>query len=168
MKNLKTLTILAIVALTATSAFAFDLPTSAAVEVVEGISVTQTTGMDFGQVANFAGALVLSTDPGDPMTDAAHISFDPTGYTPAIFEVTSIAGATVNATFTDLDATDGLALSAFTVSLDGGGADEADITAITQVGATDTWNVGCTLTVDPADAVEGAATVGYNVNVVLN
>lgn len=168
MKTLKTLTILTLVVLTATSAMAFDLPTTAAVEVVEGITITQTTGMDFGQVADFSGALILTTDPTAPMTDAAHISFDPTGYTPAIFSVTSMIGATLNATIADTDATDGLALATFTVSLNGGTANEADITAITQVAGTDTWHVGCTLTVDATTAVVGAAAVDYNLNVVLN
>ncbi len=168
MKNFKTLTVLALVALTATSAMAFDLPTTAAVEVVEGISIAQTTGMDFGQVADFNGALVLSTDPTAAMTDVAHISFDPTGYTPAVFTVTSMIGATLNATITDTDATDGLALATFKVSLNGGTSDEADITDITQLAGTDTWNVGCTLTVDAATAVVGAASVAYNLNVVLN
>ncbi len=168
MKSLKTLTVLALVALTATTAMAFDLPTTAAVEVVEGLTIAQVTGMDFGQVADFDGALVLATDPGTAMTDAAHISFDPTGYTPAVFSVTSIIGATLNATITDTDAADGLALSAFKVSLDGGGADEADITAITQIAGTDTWNVGCTLTVDADAALLGAQDVDYNLNVVLD
>ena len=168
MKTLKTLTVVAIVALTATSTLAFDLPTSAAVEIVEGITVTQTTGMDFGQVADFDGDLVLATNPATAMTDNDHISYDPTGYTPAVFDVTSIVGATLNATFTDLDGADGLALSAFEVSLDGGSSDEADITAITQASATDTWHVGCTLTVDAATAALGATAVGYNLNVVLN
>ncbi len=168
MKNLKTLTVLAVVALTATSAFAFDLPTTAAVEVVEGINVTQTTGMDFGQVADFNGALVLASDPTTAMVDASSISYDPTGYSPAVFSVTSIIGATLNATFSDTDAADGLALATFVVSLDGGTTDELDITAITQVAGTDTWNIGCTLTVDAATAVVGVATVGYNLNVVLN
>ncbi len=168
MKNFKSLVILTLVALTASSAMAFDLPTTAAVEVVEGITITQATGMDFGQVADFDGSLVLSTDPTASMTDAAHISFDPTGYTPAIFSVTSMIGATLNATITDTDATDGLALATFTVSLDGGTSDEADITDITQLAGTDTWNVGCTLTVDAATAVVGVAAVAYNLNVVLN
>ena len=52
MKNLKTLSTLAIVALSATGALAFDLPTTAAVEVVEGISMVQVTQMNFGQVAD--------------------------------------------------------------------------------------------------------------------
>ncbi len=168
MKNLKTLTVLALVALTATSAFAFDLPTTAAVEIVEGLTVTQDTGMDFGQVADFDGALVLATNPATAMVDASFISFDSTGYTPAIFSVTSIIGATLNATFTDTDGADGLALSAFAVSLDAGTTDEAAITAITQVAGTDTWNIGCTLTVDAATAALGAAAVAYNLNVVLN
>ena len=168
MKTLKTLTVLTLVTLTATSAFAFDLPTTAAVEVVEGLTITQLTGMDFGQVADFDGVLVLATDPTTPLTDGDHISFDPAGYTPAIFEVTSIIGATLNATITDTDAADGLALSVFKVSLNAGGADEADITAITQVAGTDTWHVGCTLTVDADAALLGATDVDYNVNVILD
>jgi len=168
MKNLKTLTVLALVALTATSAMAFDLPSTAAVEVVEGITITQTTGMDFGQVADFDGDLVLATDPSAAMTDLSHISFDPTGYSPAVFSVTSMIGATLNATITDTDGTDGLALGTFTVSLDGGTNDEANLATITQIAGTDAWNVGCTLTVDAATAVIGAAAVGYNLNVVLN
>lgn len=168
MKNLGTLTILAIVALSATGAQAFDLATTAAVEVVEGITAVQVTAMDFGQVADHDGALVLATDPTTSMTDASFISFDPTGYTPAVFDVTGIIGASLNASFTDTDAADGLALSTFTVSLDGGTTDELALATITQVAGTDTWNVGCTLTVDAATAVVGVAAVGYTMTIVLN
>ena len=168
MKNLRTLAILALVALSATGAHAFDLATTAAVEVVEGVTAVETTGMDFGQVADHDGALVLASDPSTAMTDAAHISFDPTGYTPAIFDVTSIIGASLNASFTDTDGADGLALGTFTVSLDGGTTDEADLTDITQIAGTDTWNVGCTLTVDAATAVVGVAAVAYTMTIVLN
>jgi hypothetical protein len=168
MKNLKTLTILAVVSLTATGALAFDLPTTAAVEVVEGITVAQVTGMDFGQVADHDGALVLDTDPAVAMTDAAFISFDPTGYTPGIFTVTSIIGASLAATFTDTDAADGLALGTFTVSLDAGVSDEANLATITQVANNDTWNVGCTLTVAAATATVGVQAVAYTMSVVLN
>jgi hypothetical protein len=168
MKNFRNLTILALVALTATGAQAFDLATTAAVEVVEGVVVAQTTGMDFGQVADHDGALVLATDPATPLTDAAHISFDDTGYTPAVFTVTSIIGASLNASFTDDDATDGLALATWTVSLDAGANDELDLTDITQLATTDTWNVGCTLTVDAATALVGIAAVDYTITVVMN
>ena len=57
MKNLRMLTILALVALSATGAQAFDLATTAAVEIVEGVSAAQTTEMDFGQVADHDGDL---------------------------------------------------------------------------------------------------------------
>lgn len=168
MKNFRILTILALVALSATGAQAFDLATTAAVEVVEGIVVVQVTGMNFGKVAKHDGALVLSSNPATNMTDAANISFDDTGFTPAIFTVTSIVGASLNATFTDTDGADGLALSAFKVSLDNGGSDEADNTAITQLLTSDTWNVGATLTVTEATAAIGVAAVDYTVAVVLN
>jgi hypothetical protein len=168
MKNLSTLTILALVALTATGAQAFDLATTAVVEVVEGITVTETTAMDFGSVALYDGNLVLSTNPATAMTDVDFISYDPTGYTPGVFSVVSIAGASLNASFVDGDGADGLDVGTFTISLDAGLTDQALITAITQVAATDTWNVGCTLTVDSAEAVLGVAAVGYTMTVVLN
>lgn len=168
MKNLRMITILALVALTATGANAFDLATTAVVEVVEGITVVESTAMDFGAVALYSGDLVLSTNPATAMTDASFISYDPTGYTPGIFAVTSIAGASLNASFVDGDPADGLDVGTFTISLDAGLTDEALITAITQIAATDTWNVGCTLTVDALEAALGVAAVGYTMTVVLN
>ena len=124
--------------------------------------------MDFGQVADHDGTLVLATNPASPMTDASFISFDDTGYTPGIFTCTSIPGASVNASFSDADDVDGLNLSAWTVSLDGGGSDEANLLAITQVAEADTWNIGATLTVVAADAALGAQTPGYTITVTLN
>ena len=168
MKRFNFLAIAALVVLTASGAQAFDLVTSAAVEIVEGVSVVEVTGMDFGQVADHDGDLVLDTDPAVAMTDADFISFDDTGYTPAIFTVTSIPGASLNATFTDSGDEAGLALGTFTVSLDGGSSDEANLLAITQIATDDTWNVGCTLTVTAATALVGAATPGYTATIILN
>ena len=168
MKSLNALTILTFVAITTTSAMAFDLPTTAAVEVVEGITITQTTGMDFGQVADFNGNLSMDPNPNVAMTDPNHISFDPTGYTPAIFLVTSIIGTTLSATINDTDATDGLTLSNFTISLNAGISEEADLADITQVAGTDTWHIACDLNVNATTATVGAHAVAYNLNVVLN
>jgi hypothetical protein len=159
MRNLKTLSTLFLVMLCATSSLAFDLPTTAAVEVVEGITLAQTTQMDFGQVADHDGALALS--------DPNAISFDDTGYTPGIFTCTSIPAASVNCSFTDTDDVAGLNLSAWAVSVNGG-ADEGNLLAITQANAADTWNVGATLTVVAADAIVGVHAPGYTITVVLN
>jgi Domain of unknown function (DUF4402) len=168
MKNLRVLSVMALVLIVAGSASAFDLVTTAAVEIVEGITIAQTTQMDFGQVADHDGALVLATNPASPMTDTSFISFDDTGYTPGIFTCTSIPGASIAATFTNAGDVAGLTLSAFTVSLDAGGSDEGNLATITQIATADTWNVGATLTVAAATAVVGAATPGYTVTVVLN
>ena len=167
MNNLKTVSTLVFIIACAANVMAFDLATTAAVEVVEGISIAQTTQMNFGQVADHDGTLTLTTDAAVAMTDPNFISFDPTGYTPGIFTCTSIAGASVNASFTDSDDVAGLNLSAFTVSVNGA-ADEADLTAITQVNADDTWNVGATLTVVALDALVGVHAPGYTITVVLN
>lgn len=167
MSNLKTVSTLVFVIVAASSAMAFDLPTTAAVEVVEGITLAQTTEMNFGQVADHDGTITVTTDAAVAMTDPDFLSFDPTGYTPGIFTCTSIAGASVNASFADTDDVAGLNLSAFTVSVNGA-ADEALLTAITQVNAADTWNIGATLTVVAADAVVGVHAPGYTITVVLN
>ncbi len=167
MKNLRILTILALVALCASSAFAFDLATTAAVEVVDGVTVTQVTGINFGQVADHDGALVLESDPADPIGDASHISYDATGYTPGIFTVTSVVASVLTAAFTDTDGSDGLTLGTFQVSQDAGSTNET-LTSITQAGATDTWHVGCTLTVDAATASIGVAAVAYTMAVTMN
>ncbi len=167
MKNLKTFSTLVFIVMCAANVMAFDLVTSAAVEVVEGISMVEVTGMDFGQVADHDGTLTVTTDAAVAMTDPNFISFDPTGYTPGIFTVTSIIGASVNSSFADTDDVAGLNLSAFAVSV-GGAADEADLTDITMITTDDTWNVGATLTVVALDAVVGAATPGYTITVVLN
>ncbi len=167
MNSLKTVSTLLIVIACAANVMAFDLVSTAAVEVVEGISIAQTTQMDFGQVADHDGTLTVTTDAAVAMTDPNFISFDPTGYTPGIFTCTSIVGASVNASFTDSDDVAGLNLSAFAVSVNGA-ADEGDLTDITQVNADDTWNVGATLTVVAADAVVGVHAPGYTITVVLN
>ena len=167
MNSLKTVSTLLIVIACAANVMAFDLVSTAAVEVVEGISIAQTTQMDFGQVADHDGTLTVTTDAAVAMTDPNFISFDDTGYTPGIFTCTSIVGASVNASFTDSDDVAGLNLSAFAVSVNGA-ADEGDLTDITQVNADDTWNVGATLTVVAADAVVGVHAPGYTITVVLN
>ena len=167
MNSLKTVSTLLIVIACAANVMAFDLVSTAAVEVVEGISIAQTTQMDFGQVADHDGTLTVTTDAAVAMTDPNFISFDPTGYTPGIFTCTSIVGASVNASFTDSDDVAGLNLSAFAVSVNGA-ADEGDLTDSTQVNADDTWNVGATLTVVAADAVVGVHAPGYTITVVLN
>jgi len=167
MKNLKTLSTLVFVTLCAVNAMAFDLPTTAAVEVVEGITMVQVTEMNFGQVADHDGVLTVTTDAAVAMTDPNFISFDDTGYTPGIFTVTSIPSASVNATFTDSDDVDGLNLSAFTVSVNGA-ADEGDLTDITQQNTDDTWNVGASLTVVALDALVGVHAPGYTISVTLN
>jgi hypothetical protein len=167
MRNLKTLSTLFLVMLCATSSLAFDLPTTAAVEVVEGITLAQTTQMDFGQVADHDGALTVATDAAQALSDPNAISFDDTGYTPGIFTCTSIPAASVNCSFTDTDDVAGLNLSAWAVSVNGG-ADEGNLLAITQANAADTWNVGATLTVVAADAIVGVHAPGYTITVVLN
>jgi hypothetical protein len=169
MKNLRILTILALVALCATSAFAFDLATTAAVEIVEGVTVSQTTGMDFGSVANKTGTLVLSTNPATVLTDASFISVDPATKSPAVFTVDSINGADVSFAFTPVAGT-GLSLDTWTISVDGGTTELAEAAhgGITLASASTSWNVGASLDVVGGTAVNGSQTVSYTIGVTLD
>jgi Domain of unknown function (DUF4402) len=167
MNNLKTVSTLVFIIVCAANAMAFDLVTTATVEIVEGISIIQTTEMNFGQLADHDGAVTVATDPAVALGDPAFLVYDETGYTPGIFTCTSIAGASVDATFTDAADVAGLALSAFTVSVNGG-ANEADNTAIAQQTSDDTWNVGATLTVTALTAVIGVHNPGYTITLALN
>ena len=167
MNNLKTVSTLVFLVVCASNAMAFDLVTTAAVEIVEGISIVQTTEMNFGQLADHDGAVTVATDPAVALSDPAHIVYDETNWTPGIFTCTSIAGASIAATFTDAGDVAGLGLSAFTVSVNGG-ANEANLATIQQQTSDDTWNVGATLTVTALTAVIGVHSPGYTVTLALN
>ena len=149
------------------TAAAFDLDTTADITIVEGVTVTETTALDFGEVADKDGTLVLNTD--GTVTDANLISV-PTGTPVAgVFSVASVAGAAVTAAFTDNSAIAGLAMATMVISQDGGNTDEAALNNIVLPLATSTWNMGLSLTVDAANLVVlGAQTLDFRLAVTLN
>ena len=147
----------------ASTASAVDFATNAVVTIVEGITISENTQMNFGTLALNSGDVVLATD--NSTTDATNLISDNTGIAAASFDVVSVTDAVLNVTITPDAIANGLVLSAPTFDW-GGGTSTAN--PVTSTG-TDVLLVGATLTVDKATAATGAAqTVGYTVSVTFN
>ena len=148
-------------ALFAGNASAVDLTTTATVDIVEGITISQTTPLNFGTLVLNNGDVVIAAD-GTP-TDTSSLTQDGTSQAQATFDVTSISGVDLDVTLTPGAGAAGLTLSA--MSWDVGGTSASPFTS----GGTDVLNVGGTLTVDRSAAAVGAAqTVPYTVTVAFN
>ena len=169
MKNFSRFSILAVVLLgLAGSAAAVDLVTFAVVDIVEGITVTQTTPLNFGVLVKNDGVVVITAQDGS-YTNADNIVIDGSSIAQGVFVVDSAPGADIEVACSAGAMPPGLALSAFTASWDNG----ADAVAIvgtpathTIVGASVGLEIGATLTVTGNTvAVANAVQLPYTVAV---
>ncbi len=150
-------------ALFAGNASAVDLATTATVNIVEGITISETQGLNFGTLVLNNGDVVIDTD--GNVTDSNLLTSDGTSQAPATFDVTSISGVDLDVTLTPGTATGGLTLSGMTFAF-GTGSDSTNPVSST---GTDVLTVGGTLTVDRSAASVGAGqTVDYTLSVVFN
>lgn len=137
----------AVLLLSATTAAAVDLVTSAAVEIVEGISVVQTTQLNFGVLARNSGSVTVAAADG-AVADPDHLVVDATAISQGIFDVASINGADVIADCTAGVMPAGITLSDFTVDWADAGA-EAVVPATRTLAADDeVLEVGAMITID--------------------
>ena len=150
-------------------AAAADLDTSALLDLVEGITITETTALNFGDVAMNNGILTVST--AGTVTDPDFLSFDPTNVSQGIFDIGAIAGSSYDISILETIPVVGLILDNFQMNIDGG-ADEAgadNFIGVTLVAQSSTLNLGADLTVDSAQASLGDnQTIGYRVTVNFN
>jgi hypothetical protein len=148
-------------ALFAGNASAVDLATTATVNIVEGITISETQGLNFGTLVLNNGDVVIAAD--GTVTDASLLTQDGTSQSQATFDVTSISGVDLDVTLTPGPAASGLTLSAMSWAV--GAVSTSPFTS----GGTDVLNVGGTLTVDRSAASVGAGqTVDYTVSVTFN
>ena len=140
---------LAIATLFAGSAAAVDFSTSATVDVVAGIVITETTPMDFGSVAKADGDVVIAPD--GTLGDTDNIVFDETGISNAVLSIQANDGAVLTITITAGSMPNGLSLGTFMFSAAGGPA-TASGNPHTMLADTDALLIGATLTVVGADA----------------
>ena len=160
---------LLLIGLLAGAAGATDLDTFALVDIVEGITLTETTAMNFGDVALNDGTLTINTD--GTVTDPGFLSYDGALASQGIFNVLAIAGSAYDISLLENVPVVGLVLDNFRINIDGG-ADEAGsdtFVGVTLANASSTLNVGADLTVDSATAVLGDnQAIGYRVTVNFN
>ena len=165
----KTLITLVIGGLLAAPAGAADLDTLALVDIVEGITITETTALNFGDVALNNGTITIGT--AGTVTDPNFLSFDATAASQGIFTVTAIAGSAYDIDLIENVPAVGLTLNNFHINVDGG-ADEAgadNFVAVILANQSSTLNIGADLTVDAATASLGDnQTIGYRISVNFN
>ncbi|MBD3219640.1 DUF4402 domain-containing protein [bacterium] len=147
------LSILAAVAVlvAAVPAGAVDLATTALVEIVEGVAITETQTLDFGVLALTDGSVVVAASDGG-VTDADNMVVDATGISQGVFDVTGVVGADLVADCTAGALPAGIALSAFTADWADLGAEAAVPTNRTMAASTEVLEIGATITIDETTA----------------
>ncbi len=164
-----TLMILLFTGLLAFPAGAVDLDTSALLDIVEGITVTEITALNFGDVALNTGTLTVATSGG--LTDPDFLSFNATNVSQGVFTIDAISGSGYDITLIENAPVAGLILDNFQINIDGA-ADEAGantFVGVVLVNSSSTLNIGADLTVDAATAILGDnQTIGYRISVNFN
>jgi len=164
-----TLMILLFSGLMALPVAAVDLDTLALLDIVEGITLTENTALNFGDVALGDGTLTVST--AGLMIDPDLLSYDTASVSQGIFTVDAIAATAYDISLTETVPAAGLILDNFIINIDGG-ADEAGsdtFVGVTFPNASTVLNVGADLTVDSATASLGDnQTIGYRLTVNFN
>jgi len=165
MKNFSRFSILAAVLLAlAGTVQAAELTTSAIVDVVDGVEITETLQMNFGVLANSAGAVII--DPEDnSFTDADFIVWDDTDLTRSEFTVESVVGVEVTAAVTFGTMPTGLVLSAATFYWNG--TTPVSTANYTMEDRTVPLWVGATLTLDGTASIADAVEMPYTIEVAV-
>jgi len=166
--NLSLMT-LCIFVLASVSAQALDLDTSAFVDIVDGITITEVSALHFGDVALNDGTISIGTS--GAVSDPDLLSFDATGSSQGVFSITAIAGASYDISLTETIPVVGLTLDNFKLSVDGA-ADEAGagtFAGLTLANAITGLEMGADLTVDAAAASVGDnQAIGYRLQINFN
>lgn len=157
---------LALTVALAAPTLAIDLVTDGHVEIVDGITVNQTTGLNFGVLALNSGAVTVAAADG-AITDPDNLMADNTNVSQAVFTVASITGSDLTAAVTVGAMPAGITLSAFTMDWADAGAEGPAPQDRTLASDTESLEVGATITVDRATAaVTGApAALPYTLSV---
>jgi hypothetical protein len=158
-----------ITGLLAMPAAAVDLDTVAWVNVVEGITITEVTPMNFGDVALNTGTITLNTD--GTLTDPDFLSFDAASVSQGIFTLSVIAGSSYDINIVENVQVVGLTLDNFQINIDGAAniAGANNFLGVNLPNAISTLNLGGDLTVDAATASLGDnQSIGYRVSVDFN
>jgi hypothetical protein len=163
------LTALMLVGLVAFPAVAADLDSFAYVTIVDGITIVETTALDFGEIALADGTITVTT--AGAVLDPDFLSFSSVTASQGIFELTVVPGGSYDISLLENVPAAGLTLNNFQINIDGG-ADEVgsdNFLGVTLPNQISDLNVGADLTVDALNASLGAnQTIGYRISVNFN
>ena len=136
---------------------AIDLATNALVDIIAGITVTQTTTLNFGVLVLNNGTVVVSAVDGS-YVDGSSIVADATNISQGVFTVDSTAGVdiTVNCSAGSLPA--GLILGAFTADWADAGAEAPVPAPHTTATVSEVLEIGASLAVDRTTAAPTGGT----------
>jgi hypothetical protein len=146
------------------SALAVDLSTNALVNIVEGLSVTEGTALNFGELALNSGTVVVGAEAG-AVTDADNLVTDNASISQGIFSVVGLTNWDVQVDCTAGTMPAGLTLSTFMADWADGDSEAAVPVTRTMLADTEQVEIGASLAVDRSTASTGAAQLPYTVSV---
>jgi hypothetical protein len=155
--------------LLAQPAASIDLVTFGVVEIIEGITFSQTTRLDFGVLVLNDGTLVVQAQDGG-YVDANNLVADATPISQGIFSVESVAGCTLEVDCAAGAQPPGLSLGSFTADWAETDTEGPTPHARTLVADIEVLEIGASLTIDRTVATPtGGTTVElpYTVTVVF-
>ncbi|MBD3222964.1 DUF4402 domain-containing protein [bacterium] len=165
MKSFCRFSIMAVAFLALTgSAFAVDLSTNALVTIVEGLSVTESTALNFGELALNSGTVIVAAEDGST-TDASSLITDAASVSQGVFAVVGLTGWDIQVDCTAGAMPAGLTLSAFTADWADAAAEGAVPQTRTMAADSENVEIGASLAVDRTTATTGAAQLPYTVSV---
>jgi len=133
-------------------ASAVDLATNGLVDIIEGITLTQTSGLNFGVVVLDNGSLTILAADGS-YTDNDNLVYDNTNISQGIFTIDSTAGVDITVDCAAGTQPVGLILNAFTADWADAGAEGACPQDRTMAAASEVLEIGATLSIDRTTAV---------------
>jgi len=155
------------------NAGAVDLAANAIVELVQGITITEDTPLNFGTLAINNGTVTISTNTitGPPASDPNSLTVDGANQTRGEFTIDSVDGASVAIDVTIGAAANGLTMTGTTIEIDASGEIAPPLAGHALGAAITTLYVGGTLDVDADNAtiaVGPGQTIPYTVSVAFD
>jgi len=148
-------------------ASAIDLATNAVVDIIQGIALTQNTGLNFGVLVLNNGTVIVAAADGS-YTDNSHLVSDATNISQGIFNVASVAGVDVTVNCTAGAPPPGLLLGSFTADWADQGAEGAVPQPRTLAADSEVLEIGASLAIDRTVATPTGGTpaqIPYTVSV---
>jgi hypothetical protein len=130
---------------------AVDLATNGLVDIISGITITQTTTLNFGVLVLNNGTVTISAADGSYI-DGSSLVYDNTNISQGVFNVDSNTGVDLTVTCTVGPMPAGLLLGSFTADWANAGAEAPVPTPRTLAAMTEVLEIGASLAIDRTTA----------------